>query len=421
MTTHELPSELAYQVETTFGTDPASWAANGLPLYHDPASVDLSAVAREMVEDPRNVDDIFAVHDKLHGLPTGALAASFPLHGTGAVTSAGDQVTQTELGKLLEHMMGGEDRTYSTLAGAGNLTTTTFDPVVSTGLDSGSFLAIEDTDDAGRLHVVRAKAWDGTTFTSDVALPFTPAEDDVIHGCEVAYIDSAVLVDSGGGNYTRAWLVQKGLASSKECYLFRGCKAEFASLTFDRGAPGMIGANIHYADVDGPDDQSEVTLATAVAGAAPIVIGGDATCWIEDLDTSTRTVVKAASLTITPGIPVHPQETVTTPDANTPGLSGWTVGPADTLITLDIIPHGTTWWDEFQADTRKVLRYQTVGSAGNVVAVHISNAQIVETPKRGTASQLSTTQLVLRAHMDAANADASNSALWRSKIIIVRA
>jgi hypothetical protein len=420
MATHPLPHELAYQAETTNGTDPGSWAASGQPLYHDAASVDLSGVGREMVEDPRNVDDIFDVHNKLHGLYAGSFPFSLPMHGTGTVTTATNQVTQTEHGKLLTHCLGGDSRTYSTVVAAGSYTTTTFDPTLTTGVDEGVWLGIADSTDANRVFLVQVASWDGSTVTTNVVLPFTPAAGDVISGVECNYVDSTALVD-GGDTDTRAWIVQRGLSSSKLCYLFTGCKGELSSITLTRGAPAMLGFNNHYSNFKGPDDQAEVVLATAAGLSAPAIVGGDAQLWMENDGTTTRTVHKVNEMTFTPGVPVMPQATVTTPDANTPGQSGWSTGPADTMATFNIIPEASSWWDDYQADTNQSFLYQNVGSAGNVFGIFAPRAQIVETPRRGTADQVSTTSLSLRCRRDAANAAAGTAQLWQSKFCILRA
>jgi hypothetical protein len=321
-------------------------------------------------------------------------------------------------------MLGGDARSYSTTCGVGNLSTTTFDPALTTDIDEGMWLAIADADDANRLFFTQCASWDGTTWTSDVVLPFTPASGDVLHGVEANYIDSSVLIDGVNGD-TRAWLVQKGVAGSRECFLFTGTKAEFASLTLGRGTPAMLGINVHYAKHTGPDDQAEVTLATSVAGKPPAIVGGDACFWMENDGTTTRTLHKVNELTLTPGVPVLPQNTITTHNANTPGLSGWTTGPSDTLLNLNLLEVTTTWWDDWQADTKQVCRYENTGSAGNAFGLHMSRAQIVETPKRGTkrgtAESLSTSQLTLRANRDSVNAAAGTAALWQSKFVILRA
>ena len=416
----QLPSEVAYQAETVFGTDPGSWAASGQTLHHDPAAVDLSGVGREMVENPRQVADVFEVPDKLHGLFGGSIPLSLPMHGTGTVTADTVQVVQTDLGEILEHMLGGDKRTYSSTCGAGNLTTTTFDPALTTDIDEGVWLAIADAGDANRLFFTQCASWDGTTWTSDVVLPFTPANGDVLHGVEANYIDSSALID-GGDTDTFAWLVQKGVVGSKECFLFTGAKAEFASLTLGRGTPAMLGINVHYAKHVGPDAQSEVTLALTPNNSAPAIVGGDADFWMEDDGTTTRTLHKVNELTLTPGVPVLPQDTITTHNANTPGKSGWTTGPSDTLMSLNLLEVTTAWWDDFQADTKQVARYQNTGSAGNAFGVHMSRAQIIETPKRGTAESLSSSMLSLRANRDSVNAAAGTAQLWQSKFVILRA
>jgi len=415
-TTSSLPTTLAYQDESTFGTDPGSWDANGVPLYHTQGSIEFPSVKREMVEDPRNVEDVFEVHQKLHGLTTGTLSFSIPAYGTNATTSAASQVTQTELGKLLEHCLGGDSRSYSSVIG-GTPTTTTLDPTTTTGFDEGVYFAVRQ-DSTGLLYPNRVASWDGTTITCERAFPFNPsAGTDTIEGIEANYVDSTVLIDTGT---TRAYQLTMGVGSDRENYTLRGCRTELAGIEIGRGGAPQLKFTIHYSNFQGPDDVSDPTYATSTAGAAPFVAGVEGDCWFEDDGTTTNTTVGLNALEVTPGVPVQMQEGITPSNSDTPGVLGYTTGAADTLVNITAIPTASGYIDDWQADTLKQMCWSNLGTREKLFGLWFPRLNLIETPESFPVGPNIGQRIPMRAMRDAANTAATNAQLWQSKFVVLR-
>lgn len=423
MTTSAFPSQLAYFPEVTQGTPPvngAAWVAGGRRIRHIASVLDPAGLQQSVVEDERSQTRVFAHNTKVKGLRGVQQPVGLYLTGSGAVTADGDQIAETDLMTILEHALGGLHRSNSTVLDGGGHTTTVINVEDATNIIEGCLIAVSDTS-AGTPPVVR-RVLDVSTLaiTLDEALPFTPVDDDVVHGMATAYIDETVLVDSNGsgGPFTFSWLVQKGLPNALENWQLQGCKLQLDSLSLPRGELPSIAGTIFAASFERPGVAPSPTWTAAPSGSAPVSIGPNCEIQLQTVGTTTANHVQVSEFSVSIGVPVVPIETVTEVDNNMEGIAAYCTQPADTMITMGIVPMASSHWADFDADTFKLVRWTKLASPGQIFTIQASNCEIAAQPKRGVQNASSRVDLELRAHAPAEITGASNQALVTSKILI---
>jgi hypothetical protein len=438
MATSSAPSLLAYAYEgSTPGTGPADAAAwltavssatTGGRLRHVATSLDVSGFKQGMFEDERSQVDILTQELKVKGIKGGTeFPFDFYLHGTGVTTADTSQVAATMTCNFLLHMMGGQSRTYSTTATGG--TTTTVIVAATTGIDEGVYLGIQDTTspaarDTGIVYIRRVLSWNNGTSTAtlDEALPFAPANGDIVHGCEATYIDESVLVDSSAASdRTLSWLLQKGLTGALESWEARGCCSYITGIALNRNAAPVVSTQTMVASYETPEEAPDPSWVDDPVGFAPQAVGVRTSLWMETVGTTTSTQFNPISCTIAPGLERVPIETITEAQVGMPGRALYSLGKSDCMVDLHIVPFASTRFTEFNADTLKQIRYAKAAAPGSSWAVHFPRCQQVETPANQDAEAVLGQMLKYRAMQNTAISGGSNVALGRSRMVIIRA
>lgn len=413
---HPFKSWLAFFQETTQGDPPTDWDGEGTLVDH--LEADPSSLTQSLIEDATLNFRAKTKRAKIKGLKNvEGVKVGLNWHGSEVETPATQQVAQTALAKILEHCMGGQQRSYSTTCTGG----TALIPVVAaaTGIDEGVFLGFEDADDPGRVHIRRVVSWNAGTLaaTLDQALPFTPAAADKVHGTIMSYIDEDVLEDSEAGPYTFSWRIEKG---EEAVWDIVGSKAQLA-MSFPRNAPPRLDLTIMAAKWF-HETLTKETWTQTPAGKAPLAIGPETKVFLQTYGTYTDNTYCMASYSMEPGIAIMPIDTVVTAEGtNMEGRCGYTIGQADTTATVQLVPFENDWETVLQTNGFKVLRYANTAQAGKAWAIHMSRCEITETPKHGTYSNAQGVNIKFTAHEDLENSNASNAKLWRSTLILVQA
>lgn len=419
MTTSIKPSQLAYFPEVTQGTGPAdaaAWVSGATQIRHLGETLDVSGIEQAVVEDERSQDDIFSLEYSVKGLRNTSFPFSVYMTGSGAATAAGNQISETPLMTLLEHALGGMHRSNSTTLTGGGHTTTTINVTSATNIIHGCLIAVEDVTD-GTIAVRRVLDVNTLAVVLDEALPFTPADNDLVHGMATIYVDETVLVDSSSGPTTMSWLIQKGLAAALENFELNGCKSELKSISLQRGGLPALAFETMAASFDPPGTAPSPTWTATPSGFAPVSIGPDTVVTYQTQGTTTLAPIHVSDFSVEVGVPVVPVDTNTEVEDGMEGRQGYTTQPADTIVTMNIVPFGSSHWTQFAADTLRRVRFYKRANEGQIFAVHFSRCEI-KPPKRGTAGAVSSSQVTLRAHKDATSAEASNQQMWRSKIVL---
>lgn len=424
MTNPATPSLLALFLETTQGSGPANGAAwvtacgsltTGARLRHLADSLDVSGIEQAVVADERSQETVFGKEYDVKGLRNVTFPFTLYATGSGTATAQDDQISQTGLGLVLEHCLGGVHRSNSTILTGGGHTTTTINVDDATNIIHGCLIAVEDVTD-GTIAVRRVLDVNTLAVVLDEVLPFTPADNDIVHGMITAYVDESVLADSSVGPTTLSYLIQKGLATTEnfEC---NGCKTELKTISLPRGGLPTLAFETQVASFDPPGTAPSPTWSTtAIHGVAPVSIGPDSVWTYQTQDTTTLNPVHVSECNIEVGVPQVAVDTNTEVEDGMEGRQCYSTAPADTTVSLTM-PMASSHWSNFAADQYKRIRFYKRANEGQIFAVHFSRCQI-KPPKRGVNGAVSATQMMFVSHPDAANSEASNADLWTSKILI---
>lgn len=415
---HPYKSWLAFFEETTQGDGPVGedWDGDGVLIDH--LEVDPSAIVQSWVVDATLNTRAKTIRKNIPGLKNvEGVKVGLNWHSVGVETASGNQVSETAHTKVCKHLLGGQQRGYSTTCTGGTASI----PVVAsgTGIDEGVFLGFEDADDPGRVHIRRVVSWNlgGLAATLDQALPFTPANGDKVHACVMSYIDEDVLEDSEDGPYTWSWRIEKGVEA---VWNLHGSKANF-SMSFPRNAPPRMDLTVMAATFR-HETLTKETWTQTPAGFAPLAIAPDTKIFLQTYGTYTDATYCTSSFAMEPGVLINPIDTVVTAEGSQmEGRCGYTLGQAETTVSVGLVPFDDDWETALQAGTYKTIRYAQVAQAGKAWAIHFSRCEIAETPKWGVLSNAQGVNLKFRCHEDLDNSNAANAKLWRSNIILVQA
>lgn len=423
MATTNLTSSLAYFPEVTQGTGPANaaaWVASGQRIRHIAESLEASSFKQTMIEDMRSQEAILARETKVFGIK-GGVEFAFDAYGTGqgAATAPAAQIALTPLMTLLAHCFGGVHRSNTSNITAG--TTTTVTVTSATNIILGCLVLIQDADDPNRPVVRRVVGIAGLVLTLDRALPFTAANGDVCHAMATIYVDETALVDSAIGPTTMSWLISKGGTgtnqAAREHWEARGCKGMLEGIELARNALPLLKFKVLVASFLTPEAAPEPTWTADPAGNAPVGIGPDTQVNLANFGATPNTLIHCSECSVQTGVSSVPVDTLTEVNTGMPGRYGYTLAQGETKVGLQIVPMAQAEFTEFNAQTLKIFNWQRIRPAGAVFSVHLSRAEIEETPGSAAVGNALGETYALRGLRDAANASATEQ-LWRSPILI---
>ena len=142
---------------------------------------------------------------------------------------------------------------------------------------------------------------------------------------------------------------------------------------------------------------------------------------VADTGSTTSTQFSAISVQVNPGLVRTPVETVTEATAGMPGRALYSIGKSDCMVTIHFAPYTATRLSEFLADTPKQIRYAKNAAPGSSWAVHFPYCQAVEEPSSMDAEDVMGVNVAFRAMQRAANSNASDQTLWRSRMVLIQA
>lgn len=304
------------------------------------------------------------------------------LWGSQTTFSTGVAKTETAIGKLLAHCLGG-----TSLGGDGTVTTVTSQTILildvgeGANLLVGQVIAIEDADDLGRLHPAILTAVAADTITLDRVMPFTVAIGDKVYGSETAYYDQAALTNPEDSNATTVSLIY---CKGPSAWVAGGGHLALDSLTTERGQQPKLNLSVLAAKGYPPGVTGAVTVPTwtgTIQGSNDVrAIGRDTKCRFATDGATTTSEVSLFSAAISVGCPVLPQDTVTEASSGSPGRLGYRTEPAPTTITL-VVALADAEQTKWTAGTRLTVTYYQVASVGNCWCVHLANGFLMAPPK----------------------------------------
>lgn len=416
------PVTFAVFYETTPGTPPAdaaAWAAAEGTTADRMRVIDVNhaPIRQAAVVDPNLKDRIFGKDVPIKGLRNAdGSNVVIKLHGTESTTAAASQVTETALMRLLEHTFGGLSRGYSS-AITSVVSDTSFTLTTTTDADPGNFYALEDDSDTGRLFPVRVLTAAAGAITVDLDVPWTVDTSDVAHACAVLYIDDQALMNpSDASATTTSLLVQRANA----LWQAAGCKFQVDSIEFPRGDVPRMTFSVFaaYAQPYGDGAPSAPTWTGTITGAAGLVVGADTKVYIEDKATASANFIDVISATVTPGIPVVPQDTITEITNNMQGRAGYGTQPGDTIIEIQVYL-STDWQDDWDTTQAKIIRVFQVAPAGSGWFAHASEAYLMEPPEYAVSNEAGVYTLRYICHEDRSlDSTATNVDRARSKLCV---
>lgn len=368
--------------EATPGTPPAdaaAWASESrFQIVTD--SFDPGPLKPQMVEDMRSQTNALARERMLEGLRNGEFSYQVYASGTGTTTSAGTQVSETVLSRILENGLGGVDRSNSTTCNALG-STTTIVVAAETNFVEGGHIGWQHPT-TGEVHIRRLlQNTSGTTWTLDEALPIASDSGHVIHGCITVYPSPDFLANSNSSGRQLSYLAQMGAVSISDAatFVMSGCVNTVAGLSWPRNGLPVFDVSAMYANLVMPNESPPTSISWAAepVGVAPVVVGPNGRVFYQNRGTTTQNTPCTASVEITPGVPRVRVETVTESDANMHGTCHYSIEKPNPTFKLAFENFVTTDWTNYATPTHKQFRTQGGISPGFVFAFGFANGEVL--------------------------------------------
>ena len=411
-------TQVAIYPEGTIGdvpVDAAAWAA--AELAGDAWRFFFESLAPDFIlgtEAVANADMMTRVgeHLKPHqGLPTadGGSAVS-RMWGTGSSFVTGASITETALGWLLGHALGGNSTgNHATITGV--TSQTVFEVDDADDMVVGQVIGFENQDDAGRVFPARIVAISGVEITIDRVMPWTVVIDDHVIGGETAYFDQAALATS-----TCSLL----LAKSTDVWTVGGAHFALDSIAVERGQQPKLNWSILGARGYPPGTTGSVTLPafTETIQGLPDVraIGRDTKARLVAYGATTVGEYTLHAAAISVGVPVIGVDTVTEVNAGSPGRDCYRTEPAETTITLTVAmtaAEQTKW----TAGTYLAVSYYQVAAVGFSWCVDGVRGFLMQAPTP-MVEDVNKYEIVIRLSDDVTKA--ADGEMAASKIVIGR-
>lgn len=389
---------LGFFAETTPCVPPGSWQNNATWIEH--LKSDVAGIKQVIMTDPTLEGRWMSVgkRKKIKGLRNCEFACEVKLHGTGAVTADGDTVEQTYLGTILKHCMGGIHLGNSTTLTGGSTTVPEVDD--ATGIIPGMLLAFQDItapnqENAGKLHFRRVLSVDTLAVTLSEALPFTPANTDIVAGTITAHVDEEYLEDAVAAGGTFAWFIQKtkaGSGGTDHLWVIEGSVASFSLQNLSRGqlpslALSVMGANFRHGGVDG---LTNVTP-PAIVGSAQLSMGIDVQCSIQNYGTTAIGEVDVNQCSFDVGFVRDRIETTTENIDRFEGTATYSGKPGSTKFTVTLVNYDDAWYSKLESGQEfRINSYQPGPGKGGGFGwcLHVARAQLINTPARADVNSV---------------------------------
>lgn len=410
----------AFWQETASGTGPANataWVSNATRMAPVRGSIDVEGIGEEIIDDMRSRERVFDEDEGQHGIDNPQWPMEYQFECSDEVVTGTNAITETAQMTFLAHILGGLNLGTRTTA-SGTHSSTTVEVASGTGMDEGVFIApaLSAYREPTACHLRRITGVSSLVLTVDQEFPNAPVNTDVINPVATVYIDQDDLLDSSANDTTLSWLLQLGPTGGDVNWECVGCKSQLDSIKLDRNAIATFVTTTFGGQSTPPDNAANPTWTTEPAYNTPVVIGPDCQVWMEDYGTTTNTLLNCSGFSITPGIPVVPEDLLTEGGVGLEARGGYTTKPDKTMIEI------TSTWDpaaftDFEANTLKALRFSTLRPAGQNIGFSFPRVKIkkVSATKNGDVLQV---KMLCQALEDTQLTAAANEDLYRSKMTI---
>lgn len=335
-------THVAFFEESTAGTVPANaaaWAsAEGTTAFRmfveqaDPAFI-RGEMAVPNADMQTRVGEAQPPH---HGLPT-ADGGSIVMRLTGSGESfvTGDTVTESALGRLLKHALGGQS-----LGNHATVTVVTSQLIIevddAADMAVGQVLGVRKAATPTRVFPTVISALDGVEITLAWQVGLTIEVGDEIIGAETYYYDQAALTNPEDANAsTLSILIQKGPV----CWVAGGAHLSLDSIAFEMGQQPKLTFGVLAAQGYPPGATGSISGVPSwtgtIQGQADVrAIGRDTHFRMQSTATETFSESSLFSFALQVGCPVLAQDGVTEAQTGMPGRIGYRTEPAETLATV---------------------------------------------------------------------------------------
>lgn len=398
-------SRLAFADESTPGDPPANAAAwaTETSIQHIRDSLSAENLFPEIVEDMRSQIHVGGNEVDLEGLRNGEFGYSLYLTGTGTTTTAGTQVAETALSRIVENWCGGIHRTNSTdLVAAGSHSATAIEVTADTDFAEGACIGWEHPD-TGEVYIRRLVENTGTTvWTLDEALPQAADDGDVIHGAITLYQGDTVLASSNAAGRQLSYLLLFGepTIDDTETFVTIGCVNNVTAFNWTRNEGPTIDVTAMWSNIVLPHESPPTSISWSddPEGVAPAVVGPEGRVFFQDVGTTTQASFCLSSLSFNPGLTRSRVETVTEQTDNMQGTCHFSVARPEPEVTFVLTPWGTDELDDWEAGTFKQWRTQAGTTSGFVCALGISCASVRKVV-RAVQNDSSAREVTLKPHL----------------------
>lgn len=379
-------TSVAFWPETTAGTTPVDAAAwitalggggTAFRMYVEEFPVEhiLGEVEVENVDMQTRVHSKGKPHKGLRTADGGSMVSR--MFGTGETYSTGDQVAENGLGYLLGHSLGGRSR-----GNHAEVTAVTsqliFEVDDASNLAVGQMLVVATA--AGLVgHAVQILAIDGVEITVDRATSITIAIGSKVFGTDNAYVDQAALTNPQDAGFKTLSILR---TAGPHCWMLGGAHLGLTGITLERNAPPRLNWEVLAAAGYPPGDgaPSLPAFVDTIEGSAQTAsVGRRTRCFLQTYGVTTAANREIHGVTVTPGVPVLPQDTVTETDEGMPGRSGYRTEPADSIIEI-IVPLTTTEQTQWTTGATLVFTYWQIAACGYGWGVHARKCNVMKPP-----------------------------------------
>lgn len=330
----------------------------------------------------KNVDlqtRVFALGKPHHGLRTadgGSMVMR--MFGTGSTFVTGDPVADTGQGQLLGHALGG--RSLGSHATITVVTSQLIFEVDDIGdLVVGQMIMLALAGAVTAPHAVQILAIDGVEITVDRATAITIAVGSLVYGCDNAYIDQAALTNAQDANFSTYSILRQ---AGPHVWMLGGAHLGLTGIVVERDAPPRLNFEVLAAAGYPPGDgaPSLPTFVDVIEGSnQTAVVGRNTRCYLQTYGTTTAANRTINGLTITPGVPVLAQDSVTETDTGMPGRSGYRTEPADSMLEI-IVPLTTAEQTLWTAGTYVNFCYWQIAAIGFGWGIQARKCQVMKPP-----------------------------------------
>ena len=415
MTSHAIPRQIAFYVETGFVTGgPADWSANGTYMYC--IEPDITGVVQASTANENNQLRARAFHPNIRTLRNGNATFSCYMHGKPTNAAEAAAATTYHLAELLQAALGGKDLGWSAgVVSSGAEGTDEIEIGADPGFEVGDWIyALDTSSGVGEFYRIEAiAAGPPITLTLDRDLHFTPdvGGADTIHAVIDCYIHQQSTTQPSHAQHKTLQLLVQG-QDDEDVVICKGAKPQVTIEPITAGEPTRLSFDVLVTTFDGADEALKEDFGSATpVGEAGIVAGIGQTCSFKmaDFGSPLAAVTQIGAITVNPGVSY---ERIMSAASGNEGV----IGHMDTLedTTLEVmLEFDADYNSEYRAGTAKHALIQ-VGNGTDAWGVYMPKLEYATEPVRGDEGNVTTSNCSFRALENSASPGSlTGDSLWK--------